>query len=99
LAKYSLLKPFSSQNLTGDMTEAHKGPATEGPKRLSFKDRLSAFSHGAILGLVFGSIGIFFEDHPLRDIAFAPLFSLIIGAFGFLGGPRLLEILSVLHWS
>ncbi len=80
------------------MTEAHKGPTTEGPKRLSFEDRLSAFSHGAILGLIFGSIGIFFEGHPLRDIVFVPFFSLIIGALGFLGGPKLLETLSVLPW-
>ena len=80
------------------MTEAHEGPATEGPKRLSSKDRLSAFSQGAILGLVFGLIGIFLEGHPLRDIAFAPLFSLMIGTLGFLGGPKLLNTLSVIPW-
>jgi hypothetical protein len=65
LAKYSLLKLFSSQKLTGNIAEAHKGLTTERPRRISFEDRLSAF--GAALAF---APDILAGVHTIRSIAF-----------------------------
>ena len=81
------------------MTEAHKGPITEEPKRLSFEDRLSAFWDGVLIGFIVGFVAILFNGHPiLPDIALPPFVALIFGAVGFLGGPKLLETLWFIPW-
>jgi hypothetical protein len=78
-----------------DVRDENPGP---GPKRISFDDRLSGFWQGLVLGLIFGAIGIFYDGHPLRALICVPIVGLINGAVGFLGGPKLLETLSVLGW-
>jgi hypothetical protein len=99
-SKYCLLKLSSSQKLTAQMTEARKKSTTEGPRRISFRDRLLAARNGAAIGFILGFLGFFFvvRDHPAWWELFAmpAVCSSAFAVLSFLGGHKMVELIKFL---